>query len=205
MAKFNNINEGSSGKIGSVVTYQMYGKSYMRSLPGSYRDAKSDKQLAQRQKMNLVLDFLRPFKDLIRLTFKEEAVGCSAFQSAQSFNLKSGIKGAYPEQEIDFESALLSKGSVSVPQQVRVLEMQDGLLFEWDRQGDENKNDTLVVMARWRGTFNVACKMTGVKRGDRTYNWKVDGLDSRPLDVWIAFRDCKERGFSNSKYVGVIR
>ncbi|TAJ00329.1 hypothetical protein DMA11_24855, partial [Marinilabiliaceae bacterium JC017] len=69
----NTILDAESGSLGPVVVYSMYGRSYVRSKPSQYRDKKSPAQLAQRQKFQLILNFLRPFKDLIRITFAREA------------------------------------------------------------------------------------------------------------------------------------
>lgn len=204
MARYNNINEGSSGRVGNVVTYQMYGKSYMRSLPGQYRDKKSLKQLAQRQKMQLVNDFLGPLKNVLRITFKSQAVGRSAYSAAKSYNLLNGIGGAYPEQYIDFTKALVSTGSVPLPKEAGVARTTEGLLFQWENNETKSPFDTLFVIANARDQFNTIYKQSETERSDGSYLWKLDMDTNIQYDVWLVFRDYKERGFSNSMWLGLV-
>lgn len=203
----NNILEAGSGSVGPLVVYSMFGKSYMRSKPGGYHDKKSPAQLAQRQKLQLVNDFLTPFKGLLKLTFAEEAVGRAAYHGAKSFNLKHGVKGAFPDFSINKQTALLSKGGVSLPEEVSVALTSEGLLFNWDSSvvGDQRAlTDTLIVMARISGTISVDFLFTGVRRSKGVFLWDTPLVEtSGQLDVWIAFRNSEETAVSNSRFVEV--
>ncbi|WP_282038288.1 DUF6266 family protein [Saccharicrinis aurantiacus] len=205
MARYKTSREGASGKLGNVVTYQMYGKSYVRSLPGSYKDAKSEKQLAQRQKMQLVNGFLSPFKEILRLTFKEEALGRSAYMAAKSYNMRNAIVGEYPEQKIDYTLALVSKGIVPLPAEASITRTADGLLFKWSDEVTGNGSDTLLLIANQRGQYATISKMTGIERKEKSYLWKESTLNNSNTDIWIVFRDYKERGFSDSLWLGQIK
>ncbi|MBK3518019.1 DUF6266 family protein [Carboxylicivirga marina] len=204
MARYNSINEGSSGKVGNVVTYKMYGKSYMRSMPGQYTDKKSEKQLAQRQKMQLVNDFLGAFTNVLRITFQKEAVGRSAYAAAKSYNLLHAIGGEYPEQYIDFTKALVSIGSVILPSNLSVKRINNGLLFNWENDEFGNLSDTLFVTVKGRSKQYVEYKQTEAQRKDESYTWKMDFTENEQYDVWLIFRDYKERGFSKSVWLGLV-
>nr|WP_321450817.1 DUF6266 family protein [uncultured Carboxylicivirga sp.] len=204
MARYKSINEGSSGRIGNVVTYQMYGKSYMRSLPGQYRDRKSEAQLAQRQKMQLINDFLGPYKDVLRITFVKEAIGRSAYMAAKSYNMLYAIVGEYPNQIIDYSKAIVSKGNVLLPKEAKVTKVQEGLLFEWELDDQADPFDTLLVIANIRGQYNTHFKFTGVERREGSFLWKWDGMGTEKYDIWLVFRDYMERGFSDSLWLGYL-
>ena len=204
MARFKSINEGTSGKVGQVITYQMYGKSYMRSLPGQYNDKKSEKQLAQRQKMQLVNSFLAPYKDVLRLTYQDEAVGHSAYMAAKSYNIRNAIVGEYPEQEIDMTKALVSSGSVQLPEVASAERIDDGLLIKWEAEKQMNSSDSLFVIANLRGQYVTYHKQTEALRRDESYLWKLDYDGAEKFDIWLVFRDYKERGFSNSMWLGLV-
>ncbi|WP_439185261.1 DUF6266 family protein [Carboxylicivirga taeanensis] len=204
MARCNNINEGSSGRIGNVVTYQMYGKSYMRSLPGQYKDKKSERQLAQRQKMQLVNEFLAPYKDVLRITFQKEAIGRSAYMAAKSYNMLHAVGGEYPEQHIDYAKALVSAGAVSLSAEASVVRTEEGLLFRWTNDGQGSPFDTLFVIANVRGQYNTAYKQTEAERKDESYRWKWELSEREKYDIWLVFRDYKERSFSNSLWLGLV-
>ena len=59
----NSLLKGMSGSIGELILYEMGGETYARSKPANYKDRKSPTQLNQREKLILINDFLRPFKD----------------------------------------------------------------------------------------------------------------------------------------------
>ncbi|MGV8829086.1 MAG: DUF6266 family protein [Breznakibacter sp.] len=101
--------------MGNVIAYEMFGKCYMRSLPGQFHDRKSVQQLAQRQRMQLVNAFLSPYKEVLRMIFQHQANGRSAFQAAKSYNLLHAIEGTYPEQYVNLSKALVSMGKVPLP------------------------------------------------------------------------------------------
>ena len=204
MARYKNILDGSSGRVGNIITYQMYGKSYMRSCPEKYNDRKSDKQLAQRQKMQLINGFISPFKDLFRLTFAHKAVGRSAYQAAKSYNLLNGIKGNYPNQEIDYHHSRISIGSVPLPDEIAFKMTAEGLYFTWKNNNCGYSNDILVVVAGLREQSNVYMKQTGVERQDKAFLWKIDLDPSVTWDIWVIFRDYQERGYSDSHYLGMV-
>ncbi len=203
MARYNS-NDGSSGRVGNIITYQMYGQSYMRSLPGQYNDKKSEKQLAQRQKMQLVNGFLGPYTDVLRITFQQEAVGRSPYLAAKSYNLLNAIVGEYPNQSIDYTKALVSIGSVPLPTEASVERTNEGLIFRWHDDGKGNSSDTIMVIATLQGQNSTYFKQTGVERCDEAYLWRVGEVSNEKYDVWLVFRDYKERGFSNSLWLGLI-
>ncbi len=61
---------GFSGKVGTVVGSNWKGISYMRAIAPSIRDARTAKQLAQREKFKLVLGFLRSVQSYVRVGFR---------------------------------------------------------------------------------------------------------------------------------------
>ena len=204
MARYNKTNDGSSGRVGNIVTYQMYGKSYMRSLPGQYKDRKSEAQLAQRQKMKLINDFLSPYSDVIRMTFKNEAIGRSAFMAAKSYNMLNAVIGEYPDQTIDCSKALVSKGSVPLPKQASAERHESDLLFKWTVDDQQSAFDTLMLIANQRGQYSTLFKQSGAERQDGSFVWKADLSPQEKYDIWLVFRDDKERGFSNSLWLGLL-
>ncbi len=201
-----NILDAATGKIGNVVVYEMYGKTYIRSKPDSIKDKKSPAQLAQRRKMVLMIEFLRPFLRLIRLTYAHEAIGRSAYQAAQSYNLRNAIEGAYPNQVISFKKVLFSVGSIILPETITVTRKKDGLLFEWNPpcSPQSNNKDTLVVIARERERHFVDYRLTGAQRSDKAYFWPTGLFTYGTIDVWIAFRSHQEDDMSDSLYLGSI-
>lgn len=196
-----NILGGGSGKVGNVVMYERNGTACIRSMPSSYKDKKSDAQLRQRQKMNLIHQFLRPFKQLLHFTFFEANTGRSAYQSAQSYNLKQAISGDYPNQYLNKSKALLAKGSIEEPDHIQIEMEQNKAMITWSNESlpdGARWDDTLVVM--WgNGQGEADYIFTGVRRsaGSYTINFSAD-RNMHMMDVWVAFRNWKETDWCNS-------
>lgn len=205
MARNKNLLGSASGRIGNVITYEMYGKCYMRSLPGQYHDRKSVRQLAQRQRMQLVNALLCPYKEVLRITFQHQANGRSAFQAANSYNLLHAIEGAYPKQYVNYSKALVSMGKVPLPSYAEIRQEPGGILITWHNELQASPSDTLMVIANRRGEFNTAYKHTAVARKEGSYFWDIDLVEGKLYDVWMVFRDYRERDFSNSLYLGAVK
>ena len=81
-----------------LAMFTRYGQDFIRSKPKPNSIKKTPRRLAQRQKMGLVHDFLRPAKELIHKTFANDAITRSPYQAAQSYHLKHAIADEYPNQ-----------------------------------------------------------------------------------------------------------
>ncbi len=206
MAKIDNLLEGGEGSLGDLVLYKMHGKTYVRTKPSQYRDKKSPAQLAQRQRLKVMSSFLRAFREPLRVTFASEAVGRSALQAAQSFNMRNALAGEYPDIVVDKSKVLLSKGSLPLPAGGSVSVHPEGLLIEWvngeEAAGSAAKH-TLVVMALSEDAGRSDYKYTEVRRSEGRYLWKpaLPVSENALPDVWMAFRNEEMTGWSDSMYL----
>lgn len=193
------------GSIGGLVVYQMYGNTYVRAKPSSYKDAKSLLQEINRQKLMLVQVFLRPFKSLLRLSFQYEK-GRSAYHAAMSYNMKSAVTGSYPNQEIDLSKVLLSKGDLPLPANIKMEKSDIGITIKWDylQHPNSDHRDTLIVMSHKKNSCNAEYRQTAAQRSDTTAIFTHLNKDSGMYDIWIAFRKYDETAISDSHYLGSI-
>ncbi|MCU4156863.1 hypothetical protein J1N10_12820 [Carboxylicivirga sp. A043] len=198
------INGQVKGKAGNSIFYTMYGKNFVRSRPDIARRRKpSVKQQAQRQRMGLVQDLLKPCKELIKLTFAPVTEGNAPYHVAKSYNLRHAIKGdTYPEQEIDWDKVYLSAGSVELPERGAVQHKGDSLLFSWSKQKGQF-NDSLVVIALDKDLTTAQYRFTGVSRAKETFTWDMD-RHGQQWHIWLAFRSNDEQDISNSLYLGLV-
>lgn len=197
------INGPASGKIGPTVHYTMYGKHFVRSLPatGSYKQ--TPERQKQQQRMALVQAFLKPFKELIRLSFATVAVNNAPYHVAKSYNLRYAITGdTYPDQTIDFNKVYLSAGPLNLPDSCTVQRSDKVLLFNWNSKNGRT-NDTLLLIVYYPEWNSVNYQFTGVKRSKESFTWDVD-LEMKEIHVWIAFRSMDEKEMSNSLYLGKV-
>lgn len=203
MSQIDNLFDSGKGKLGNLVFFKRYGKTYVRTKPARYSDRKSPAQLAQRQRMLAVNSFLNQFSGLIRITFATEATGRSALQAAQSFNMRHAHAGEYPNIQIDLDKVLLSTGNLPLPVDVWVSAHPDGWLIEWQNAKEtigERQSDTLVVMGYSESAKTADYKFTEVCRKEGRYVWKPAlPLQANELPViWIAFRNREQTEMSKN-------
>ncbi|MFO7977686.1 MAG: DUF6266 family protein, partial [Bacteroidales bacterium] len=191
MAKIDNLFDNVRGSIGNLIFYKMNGRNYVRTLPQNFTDRKSPGQLAQRQRMQAVNHFMKPFGGLIRITFGAQANGLSAWQAAQSHNLRHALTGEYPGIRVDPTRVLLSKGPLGLPLSATASVQPGGLLIQWQNGPEGAGNDSLVVMASWGDGAWCEHRFTETLRNKEEYTWQTTQPvtpDALP-DVWIAFRN----------------
>ncbi len=205
MAKINDLLGDSEGTLEKLVIYRMKGNIYFRQKPEKYNDRKSPAQLAQRQRLQVVNSFLRPFREIIRLTFASEAKGRSALQAAQSYIMRNAMAGGYPNIHVDKNKALLSRGPLPLPLSVSAETNAEGVLIRW-QNGKEAAgkaiNDTLIVISLFEGDEVAGFQDTGVKRSAGQFLWKLPNPVKQGAmpDVWIAFRNAEMTKVSDSLY-----
>jgi len=209
MAKLHDSLFGSGkGSIGKVVVYSMHGKTYIRSRPSHYKDAKTRSQLAQREVMNVVTEYMSPFKELFRITYAGVAVGKAPYHAAKSYLMNHALEGEYPDQRINLKKALISKGPVMLPSEIQITRQQEGLLFTWDTTTDNKyakTRDTLIVISRAKKNHIVDYQCTGVYRRDGKFLWQSGFQNpSDKFDIWVAFRNYGETELSDSLYLGEV-
>ena len=203
MAKLDHLFDSARGKLGNLVFYKVGGSGRVRMRAAHFRDQKSPAQLAQRQRLQVANVFLKPFRELIRITFAAEAVGRSAMQAAQSFNMRNALAGEYPDIHVEKTKARLSRGPLPVPVSASLTVQPEGLLIEWVNGGEAagpRAYDTLVVIALSAEKGRSDYRFTEARRSDGRYVWK-SALSGGNDDIWIAFRDKGQTEFSDSVYL----
>ena len=139
---------GFSGKVGTVIGASWRGIHYMRSIPQSVRNPRTDGQRSQRNKFSLVVAFLKPLNSLLRTGFKNYANRQSPFNAATSFMLANAITGEYPNYEIDASKVLVSRGSLTPALNASAKVENDNLIVTWSDNsnvGDAQPSDRVLI------------------------------------------------------------
>lgn len=202
------INGPGQGRVGNVIMYEMYGKTYLRSRPSGYKDKKSEKQLAQRQRLKLAQNLVRDLNLLIRITMQEMSTGRSTYHTAVSMNLKEAIEGDYPNQYVNAEKVILSKGNLTLPDSESFKKTDEGILLEWSTENQQagfNKpSDNLIWCMKDLETFTYNdYQITTIKRHLGKALLPVP-QSRKPVELWIMFRGADEMNISDTKWVGTI-
>jgi hypothetical protein len=121
------------GRVGNLVTYRVLNKDVVRMV-GKITKPPSVKQLACRQKMGVVIAFLRPLTDFISVGFalKARAANKYPYNMAVSYNVKFALAGEYPYVVMDYSKVMVANGNLPVAFNAEVSVIADGLRFNWD-------------------------------------------------------------------------
>lgn len=203
------INGGFTGKVGSVIGYQLNGKWVIKGLPKlSNKNKKgTDKQNKCRSKFSLIQSFLSYVLDFIHVGFHlyARAKHMSAHNAAKSYNMLY----AFDEQgQIDYTQVRLCQGNLLPPENAVVKAAENGLLFNWDIQnsaGYIRANDQVMLMA-YDENSNLAFRtVSGNRRrsGEQLLKIQEHGIGKR-YHTWMAFIADNRESISNSVYLRAI-
>jgi hypothetical protein len=198
---------GVSGKVANVVGGRWKGIDYIRAKPLSVANPRSVLQVNQRTKFALVLRFLQPNLNFVKIGYKNYAVKKSQFNSAMSYILNNAIIGVSPDFVIDYSLALVSRGNLSPAlNPVFDLTTPGQVQFSWDDNssyGNANASDKAMVLA-----YNPL-------KGESIYQTEIsiredlsqtvilpNSYAGDEMHMFIAFMTADDVLVSNSIYIG---
>ena len=198
---------GVSGKVANVVGARWKGIDYIRAKPLSVANPRTLLQVNQRTKFALVLRFLQPNLNYVKIGYKNYAVKKSQFNSAMSYLLNNAIIGVSPNFEIDYSLALLSRGNLSTAlNPVFDLTTPGQVEFSWDdnsTDGNANATDKVMVVA-YNPLKGESIYLTeGAIRTDLSQALVLpNSYSGEEVHLFISFMSADETQLSNSTYIG---
>jgi len=210
MGKINQgILGGFSGKVGNVIGGNWKGIDYMRVKPASVANPQTEGQMDQRSRFTTALAFLQPMKDFIKVGYKGYAVKMTQFNSAMSYILKNAVFGVYPDYAIDYDSALISRGSLpSALNGAASSAVPGNVTFSWSDnsvEGNAQPTDKSMLLV-----FNPAKNETvfvtdGATRAEGTQTLVVPANYSGDrVECFISFISADKISVANSRYIGTV-
>ena len=198
---------GVSGKVANVVGARWKGIDYIRAKPQSVANPRTLLQVNQRTKFALVLRFLQPNLNFIKIGYKNYAVKKSQFNSAMSFILNNAIIGVSPDFEIDYSLALLSRGNLAgALNPVFDLTTPGQVQFSWDdnsTDGNALATDKVMVVAYNPLKGESVYLTEGATRADLSQTVIIpNSYAGDDLELFISFKNATETQLSNSIYIG---
>ena len=199
---------GFSGKVGNVVGASWKGIDYIRSLPASVKNPRTQGQVAQRTKFSTTMEFLRPLNQLINEGFRSASTGkLTAMNAAMSYNVKNAVKGELPDFEMDFERVLFSRGSLVGAATASANFLEESVVYDWESTGTSgaSSNDNVILVA-YNADRKEAVYSIGVATRVMGYgNLAIPGLwEGDTLHTYIAFVSEDGKTSSNSMYTGSV-
>src|SRR5690606_41758371 len=105
---------------------------YQRSIHRTTKKEATEKQLAQRTKFALAIDFLSPLRSFIDMGYNDSnQQKMTAFNQATK-HLLPRIEGQYPDFTIPYDEVILSKGSLKGITTQAEINLDGDLQISWD-------------------------------------------------------------------------
>ncbi len=197
---------GFSGKVGTVIGGSWKGIAYMRSQAQSVKNPRTEAQMEQRSKFALTLAFLKPITNYIRTGYKTYANKQTAFNAAMSYICKNAIAGTYPDYSLDYQSVLVSRGSLTPAENATATAIAGKIQFSWtDNSGvsDALATDLAMPLIFNNDTKEAIFNTSAATRADSSVeiNVPADWVGNE-VEPYIAFISADGKNVSNSVYLG---
>ena len=163
----------SRGAVGGTVFSKWKGLNTLRAKPLTVENPQTDAQMAQRDKMSLMVAAYRNMAPAISVGMIQQAINKSEYNAFTSINLKNtSIAGSYPSFTIDPEFLEVSKGSLTnTAIATASCDVSDGdvvVTFSATPVVDQSALDEAYVVA-WNTTLNsFSFSLADATRGDGT-------------------------------------
>jgi hypothetical protein len=202
---------GFSGKVGNVVGGSWKGIDYMRIKPASVANPRTQGQVDQRSKFSVVLNFLKPMSEFLRVGFKLYAKKMSQFNSAMSYNLNHAVTGTYPDFTIDYPNALVSHGQLNGAAGAAVASANPAVVdFTWeDNSGPgrskANTTDKAMLLVYNASKGIAVYNLEGASRDTGAQSLDVPAdFSGNEVQAFMAFISEDGSQVSDSVYVGSV-
>lgn len=200
---------GVSGKIGNVIGGTWKGIDYLRIKPSSVANPKTEGQLNQRSKFAKVLHFLQPMTDFLRVGFKQYAIKMTEFNAAMSYNLFNGVVGTYPNYNIDYPNALVSRGNLKgVANGTATSSAPEEIEISWDdnsSSGNALATDKSLILVLNPDKKESIYTTSGPVRSLRTETLVLPAEYSGDVvEVYLGFVSADGTKVSNSTHLGSV-
>jgi len=202
------INGPFSGKVGSIVGYNLNGQQVMRSVGRRIRPF-TPLELLNQAKMKVVSEFLAPIKPFIKFGYQREAPPGSrvgAFQLAQSYVRKNAIDFEGEDKPfVNPAKVLISQGPLEPPLNGTAVYEDNRLTVRWEQSGRAWRGDRLVLLL-YDGRHFRYFREAGAERQEGREILEIDQLRriKKPVHVYAAFWSPMPDTISDSVHCGVL-
>ena len=199
---------GFNGKVGTVIGSSWKGITYMKGIPTHTRNPRTEKQIAQRTKMEFARNFLQPAAEFINLGFRDVAKHQSPLNYAASQMMRNAILGDYPDYAPDYTKLVWSHGLLTPPVVETVYANYDALDFLWQDnsgQGNAKADDISMVVVCNAEKQEIKYFMNGYTRSTKSTHCELpESWVDDHVHIYISMRSADGKLISNSHYCGVF-
>lgn len=197
---------GFSGKVGKVVGASWRDIDYIRSLPARVNDPKTKKQLKQRSRLSVAMNFLGTITPFLRIGFQSQATGrMTAFNAAMSYNMKFAVKEGDQGVGLDYPNVLVSQGLLSNASNVHAEVGESELRVHWEAnaEGKSHADDMAMLVAHNPARGVSVYDLNAGKRANKKAGLPLPpGWKGNDIETYLAFKAADGTVVSDSLYIG---
>ena len=206
------------GVLGTGEGYIRKGVPMVRAKKRKSKKKATPKQLAQRQKMKVVNDFIKTMTPFVATGFELIAQNetFTANNAAKSYQMLYALEGEYPDISINYSAAVLTKGTLAPPNNPTATALENGVQFNWDFDAEvenELKRDQVMMLVHApQLEYNPNEKkeksifsLSGARRKDGTDTLELPAyFKNTALRIYIAMIADDRKSISDSIYIGEL-
>jgi hypothetical protein len=211
MAKNNSSILGAFiGTVGPVTGFIRNGKNILRTSTSAMKDRGSLMQLAQREKINVCLSFVKTFSGsgFLNKSFPAYGHGGTGYNRAVSALMSRTLTGIYPGIELNYQEVLISKGRLPEAQGAKVIKKTNNILqvtfTDNSTIGIASPDDTIILVAYAPDLQQAIFTLNAGLRKDKKATLNVTALKGHAVETWIGFLSKDEQDASDSVWVGRV-
>lgn len=197
-----------SGKAGGLVFKTGKNGNYISSLPTPTNKKPTAEQQLQRNKMAVVMDFLRPLQFLIKEVYFPFQQNKSGFHAAKSYYLKEAVVIEHGAYSIHYPKALVSFGDVRGLEGLYVVPDAANytISLQWidnSHQAMASADDELLVVCYAPKTQELYYQTNVAQRADGQVSISLDASwQTMDIHLWAGFQSADQLRASPSSYGG---
>ena len=203
------VNGPFSGKVGSIVGYELNGQTIIRSLPAIVKRPPSKLTIINRMRVKVVSQFLKYIKKPIAFGYKNIAPKGSrvgTFQLAQSYLLTNAID--YDAESMPYvnpEKVLVFRGYITPPLLINVERKEGKLHVEWNTDAANGCRAVLVILAYVIEGFSALNEGGAISTaGKVVWDHSLFSSNNEQVHIYVGFYDMLHDTFSDSVYGGCV-
>ena len=197
-----------TGTLANITGYERLGTPCIRINGERQAQNFTDKQLAHQLRVRLANSFINPSKSFINIGFSlSTSGGQTAHNVAMSQALKTGIKGEYPDLELDYEHMLVAEGTrpkARNPMAIALAANQLQFTWEYDEMDEFSiRRDQVMLLAYSPATQTSFYTIGGAPRYSKKAILDVyPEIEQESFETYIAFITEDRKAVSKSTYTG---
>lgn len=202
----NPITGRSSGGFGNAIASTWKGINVMRSKPLEVANPQTDAQMQQRSKLAVMVAFARQMMALIRVGFKEKAIGKSAYNAFVSENMNNGFLSFVANAwTINKPLLVIARGSLDVSDITQVTTTNNSneivVTYPAAATGNQSASDKLVIVVTADNGFCQSFGSNSRSDGSITLQFSRNLVTGDALDIWYFFTSANGRKVSDSTHL----